>query len=478
MRKLLWLTLIIATLVTSLFLVANVRASTPVSGIISQDTTWAQANSPYLLTGTVTVNPGVTLTVEPGTTVDIAQYSIGVGGILKAVGTSDNPIIFQTSYQYMSIRIQFLTASTACIVSNTMFNSVSLSVSNSSPKINNNYFTNNQYTAITVSGGSPLIVNNAFDTRGSCITTNNGYSGSPIISGNFIKSSSSIGIGAGNNVYVSDNNITGCYYGVYALGNATITRNLILSNNYGIMTSVNTATIEYNTFANNSFGLSGGGTIRNNTFGNNQIALTESIANSTVTQNNFFGNAQYNLRLSLATAVDVSFNWWGTADASAINQTISDSKNNPSIGTANFTPFLDQSNQQAPAAETVNYIPAPTPTPYPTTIPAPSPTPYPTNYATPRPTATLDPIATPTPTPIPTATPTPTPTPLPTPTPTPKVMPGSPLSMGGESFAEALSQFDITQLFSLVLTALGIMWTIVILVYVGRHFGHKEKVKN
>jgi hypothetical protein len=92
------------------------------------------------------------------------------------------------------------------------------------------------------------------------------------------------------------------------------------------MTSVNTATIEYNTVANNSFGLSGGGTIRNNAFVNNQIAVTESIANSTITQNNFFGNTQYNLRLSLTTTVDASYNWWGTIDASAINQTISDSK--------------------------------------------------------------------------------------------------------------------------------------------------------
>ena len=88
-------------------------------------------------------------------------------------------------------------------------------------------------------------------------------------------------------------------------------------------------------------------------------------------------------------------------------------------------------------------------------------------YATPRPIITLGPIATPSPTPTPTATP----------TPTPKAMPGSPLSMGGESFAEVLSQFDITQLVTLVLTALGTMWAIVILVYVGRHFGQKEKNK-
>lgn len=79
----------------------------------------------------------------------------------------------------------------------------------------------------------------------------------------------------------------------------------------------------------------------------------------------------------------------------------------------------------------------------------------------------------------PTSSPTPitTSTPVPTPTPPPKVMPGSPLSLGGQSFAEALSQFDITQIAKLVLIALGAMWSIIILVYVGRHFGHKEKVK-
>jgi len=57
-------------------------------------------------------------------------------------------------------------------------------------------------------------------------------------------------------------------------------------------------------------------------------------------------------------------------------------------------------------------------------------------------------------------------------------MPGSPLSLDGQSFAEAISQFDITQLARLVLLALEAMWSIIVLVYVGRHFGHKRKQKN
>jgi hypothetical protein len=74
----------------------------------------------------------------------------------------------------------------------------------------------------------------------------------------------------------------------------------------------------------------------------------------------------------------------------------------------------------------------------------------------------------PTPSPVPTETPTPSPSP--TPIPTPKIVPGSPLSLGGATFAETLSQFDIMELAKIVLIGLGIMWVIVILVYVDKEF--------
>jgi hypothetical protein len=53
--------------------VSPVIAVTNVSGPISSDTTWILADSPYYVTGTVTVNPGVTLTLERGVIVKFNQ---------------------------------------------------------------------------------------------------------------------------------------------------------------------------------------------------------------------------------------------------------------------------------------------------------------------------------------------------------------------------------------------------------------------
>jgi hypothetical protein len=488
MRKLIWLTLVIATLVTSLFLVANVNASTSVSGTITADTTWTRAGSPYVLSGPVNVNSGATLTIEPGVTVDLYSYSLQVYGTLVAAGTSDNKIVFTTG-SANNIRIMFNPSSTVwnestgsgCIVENAVFNAATISVSNCSPKISNNYFTNSLFVAVSGSSGSPLIINNVFNCRNTAISLT---SGSPTITSNYVKggSLSTYGIYVGNSSCVSNNNVTGSYMGIYVTGNSTIYKNLVTSNTFGIYASGSLATIENNVIANNSIGILGGGFIRNNTIGNNTIGIGVSSASCVINQNNFFNNTQYTVGLSSVSGVDATSNWWGTTDTSTINQTIYDSKNSTSttpLGTVTFTPFLNEPNPNAPALESVNYIPNPTPTPIPSPIPIPTVTPYPvpthTPIPLPPPNITISPIVTPTP--LPTATPTPTPSPIPTPIPTPKIMPGSPLSLGGATFAETISQFDITNLAKLVLVALGVIWVIVILFYVDREFTHKGNKK-
>lgn len=43
----------------------SVFSQTNVSGVISSNTTWTLANSPYIVTGNILLNQNVTLTIEP-----------------------------------------------------------------------------------------------------------------------------------------------------------------------------------------------------------------------------------------------------------------------------------------------------------------------------------------------------------------------------------------------------------------------------
>ncbi len=88
-----WFTaaLLVATIV-ALDRPANAWA-TNVSGTISTNTTWTAANSPYVMTGNVSIASGVTLTIDPGVTVEGNSSSrlLTVSGSLSAVGTGCQP---------------------------------------------------------------------------------------------------------------------------------------------------------------------------------------------------------------------------------------------------------------------------------------------------------------------------------------------------------------------------------------------------
>ena len=77
-----------------------------VSGNIMTDTVWTTADSPIIVTGTVTVVSG-TLTISPGVTVKFnsgTELIVQTGGRLVAEGTSGQPITF-TSNLPLSIQI-------------------------------------------------------------------------------------------------------------------------------------------------------------------------------------------------------------------------------------------------------------------------------------------------------------------------------------------------------------------------------------
>jgi hypothetical protein len=74
--------------------VGGAWADTPVSGPIAGQT-WTKANSPYVVVGDILV---ATLTIQPGVTVVFASnYVFEVAGVLTAVGTQAQPILFTSA---------------------------------------------------------------------------------------------------------------------------------------------------------------------------------------------------------------------------------------------------------------------------------------------------------------------------------------------------------------------------------------------
>ncbi|MCW3999243.1 MAG: right-handed parallel beta-helix repeat-containing protein [Candidatus Bathyarchaeota archaeon] len=460
MRKQACIVLLLTLAVTGLFVFPNIGSAYTISGHIQANTTWTAANSPYNLNNNVFVDSGVTLTIEPGVTVNLGPYMLQVNGALTARGTSSNRIYFTGSGA--DSKIEFTQASTpwsdssstGCIIDYALISSVSAVVTFSSPKISNSYFVASTVLPIAVNGGNPRIVGNVINFG----TNTNGihiFNGNPRISDNYIKGQNAnygIFIEGTSTSTINNNDITNCYTGIYAVGAATITNNRIQNNlGDGIRNENPTSTIQFNALVFNLCGLSVSGNIQHNTITNNIVGVWGPHADATITNNNIYGNynasagAIQNVHLTETDNLSLINNWWGTTDVDAINQTILDRKADPvNLGVANFVPFLTSKDVSAPDAPASIPVPTQPPTPAPYTSAAPSATP------------TVQPTALP------------YHTEQPTPTTTPRIIqpssiPVNPL-LGGD---------DLGDIANVVVIVLATLTTVLIIVVINRRFHRK-----
>ena len=82
------------------FMMDEVSAEGPteISGVISTDTTWTVANSPYIITAKTLVEEDVTLTIQPGVTIKFVNRTyLTVRGALLALGTESQMITFTSN---------------------------------------------------------------------------------------------------------------------------------------------------------------------------------------------------------------------------------------------------------------------------------------------------------------------------------------------------------------------------------------------
>ena len=336
--------IIVGIALVSSFHSATGQATTEVKGIIDSNTIWTKVNSPYNFNGPVGISKGVTVTIEPGATIN-AGY-LQVNGTLIARGSNIEPIIFNGG------AIELMPTSSGSVIEKMIIESkhYALKCNNVSPTIDNNtikgaihinasspVLSNNIIIGkVSVQEGSPTIIQNKLITDSYGIEC---AGGSPTITNNIVEgkkdSSQAIGIFGGGGK-ISNNVISDFQTGVKA--GAIIEGNLILNNYFGIQVGYS-QTISHNTIINNSEGL--------------YIGESESI----IEFNNFQNNSHNFYLNSYATRnITASNNWYGTTDIQIINEKIHNNWKNFDFITVNYVPFLTAPDPKAPKSDVITTI--------------------------------------------------------------------------------------------------------------------------
>jgi len=242
--------------------------ATYIEGTITQDTDWTAVDSPFIVSNNVTVNPGVTLTVEPGVQVRFGDnFWITVNGKIIADGTDDRTILFTSdnpnasvgSWGTILINGTQQSSITHCIIEygtngitleggslnlqNNLvrFDSNGIIVNGGSIVASNNEITNNTMSGINVAGGNQVTIeNNIVSSNGDGIVLTGDLAGTIDITQNNILLNGQSGIflesGAYSDTTILQNNISLNSYGFRVATNAStyISRNYISNNTVGI----------------------------------------------------------------------------------------------------------------------------------------------------------------------------------------------------------------------------------------------------
>lgn len=362
-----------------LFIIGTSHSQTVVGGGIYANTTWTAANSPYLLTQSLVIFPGKTLTIEPGTTVRVtADQSFNTGnyiylevrGTLNAIGTTSSPITITSTIpsnetNWLGIRIKGSQGGLVEMDHFKLTNSFyGLHNDIAEPGVSYNFngceFKNNQYA----------IQLNADMVYSDCLFEGNGVGNAAQISygsltasncqflNNFCSFTWSNNINISNCTFIgNENNIVG--------SPGTIT-DCIFNNNTNAITESNGQTIINCSFENNQIGIDASGSMTvNNCFfqgngtamrmGDNSLITNNQILNNDrgivvtgwspntmiISDNIICSNNLYNLENATDKNFDVNANCFCSSDSSYIEGLIYDGYDDITRGLVNYAIYDD-----------------------------------------------------------------------------------------------------------------------------------------
>ena len=304
------------------------------SGPVAEDETW---RGQLLITGDVFVPPGVTVTIEPGTTVRFTaqsddqhskdafdpedestwpatMISILVAGVLDAQGTGDRPILFTSDsgspgeLDWQSIMVEGSgTVRLDHVTIAHSFLGVQLNAPAHHLSVRRTTFRDITTCAICGHGAPP--------------------NDEPLL--------------------VSDNRFVRCgreAIDTYRGQRIVVRHNVFSENHVAIMSVGSSITVEGNLFIDNGRGIGviEGGTpeILGNEFTRNLgAAIFVTDASPTVANNNLYDNV-FNFQMEGGSQDAVATNnWWGSADPGAIADSILDGRDDPSLGIVEFEPY-------------------------------------------------------------------------------------------------------------------------------------------
>jgi len=328
-----------------------------ISGIISSNTIWTP-DYLYIVTGNMLVESGVTLTIEPGTRIQVypAVY-LRFDGSLKAIGTPDSMIVFTSNdplHEQRWRNLQLCGGDTLKYVEIAYGSGVKTSGDYIGYCwIHDNGSDNAKEGGIWLVGHS-MVEHNLIQR---CYTRNAGYGPGVIFADhsggtiryNIVEECSGVQIYDFQPSLIIDHNIfrnssTGvCFYCQSNAGSVQITHNIMDRQSYaGIsfgylayISSTSSLIIQNNTIIENAKGIYGNQS--NNNFWHQMM-----ITNNNILYNN------YNVYNTRSLSINAQNNYWGTTNSDSIDTWIWDYYDDFSLGKVFYQPFATSPIVDAP----------------------------------------------------------------------------------------------------------------------------------